>query len=238
MTDLERDLVVDRNAKKRARHFECSVDRAFDKVIAGCQRQHGEHCWFYAPLTAAYRKIHAKNASGGIEGGVRMHSIEVWDKASGKLVAGELGYAIGGAYTSLSGFREPGSKSAGTIQCCCVAALLLQCGFKVWDLGMGMDYKKKLGAKNVPRGEFLQLLRSVRDLQVELEVDQRIECRTLLCNGVRPAHSAVSAEGAGKKSSTPSKKEAKRLRKKAAKAAARREGWVSNQLRPLNQRVV
>ena len=24
-----------------------------------------------------------------------MHSIEVWDKASGKLVAGELGYAIG-----------------------------------------------------------------------------------------------------------------------------------------------
>jgi Leu/Phe-tRNA-protein transferase len=168
MVDLERDLVVEKHARRRARHYQCSVDAAFDGVIRGCQRQHGEHCWFYAPLTAAYRRIHGSNGRNGMEGGVRMHSVEVWDKRSGALVAGELGYAVGGIYTSLSGFRVPGAQSAGTIQCCCVAVLLRRRGFKVWDLGMGMDYKERLGARCVPRAEFLRLLRSVRDLPVTL----------------------------------------------------------------------
>ena len=133
-----------------------------------------------------------------------MHSIELWDKETGNLVAGEIGYAIGGVYTSLSGFRKPGTKSAGTIQCCCVAALLRRSGFVIWDLGMGMEYKYKLGAKDVPRKEFLQRLRSVRGMQVTLgsltaegervgeklshddeaqqHVSERLDCRQLLCH--------------------------------------------------------
>ena len=240
MVDLERDLVVEKNARKRARHYQCSVDGAFDAVIKGCQTQHGDHCWFYAPLTAAYRQIHDSNGRGGTEAGMRMHSIEVWDKRTGKLVAGELGYAIGGIYTSLSGFREPGTKSAGTIQCCCVAVLLRRRGFKIWDLGMGMEYKKKLGARDVPRAEFLQLLRSVRDLPVLLNdydggaggaslasakhEGRRFECRALLrAQSPLPTSAERSAkESGGTSNAGPSKKETKRLRKKEAKAAAKK----------------
>ena len=206
MLDLQADLRVGKNARKRSKRYYVSIDQDFNKVITGCQKQHGGHCWFYATLTHAYRKIHGSNSVGGVADGVRMHSIELWDKETGKLVAGEIGYAIGGVYTSLSGFRAPSTKSAGTIQCCCVALLLRKSGFVLWDLGMGMDYKYKLGAQDVPRNEFLQLLRSVRDMQVILgsfaveaqdnqgaskndpantqngeNLARRIDCRQLLC---------------------------------------------------------
>merc|ERR1712196_413670 len=107
MLDLHADLRVEKNARKRSKRYLVSIDQDFNNVIAGCQRQHGDHCWFYAPLTCAYRKIHASNRTGGTAGGVRLHSIELWDKETGNLVAGEIGYAIGGVYTSLSGFRKP-----------------------------------------------------------------------------------------------------------------------------------
>ena len=37
--------------------------------------------------------------------GMRVHSVELVDSESGALVAGEIGYAIGRTYTSLSGFH-------------------------------------------------------------------------------------------------------------------------------------
>lgn len=107
-------------------------------------------------------------AAGQGQGQVFLHSIEVWRVSDGKLVAGEIGTQVGAWYTSLSAFTEtdltppPSSKSkstststsksaeppaaanassAGTIQCCCVAIMLKQCGFRCWDLGMEMDYK-------------------------------------------------------------------------------------------------
>jgi Leu/Phe-tRNA-protein transferase len=157
-------LKIDNGARKKAKRYSFTVDRAMDQVIKGCQTQHGSNCWFYGPLVEAYRCIHRQNDTGGLEG-VRIHSCEVWDKKTGLLVAGELGYACGGIYTSLSGYREPGSKSAGTVQCCCTAILLKQLGFKVWDLGMPMEYKKKLGSCEIPRADFLQHVYSARDMK-------------------------------------------------------------------------
>jgi hypothetical protein len=75
---------------------------------------------------------------------VRFYSIEVWNRASGDLVAGELGYTVGSVYTSLTGFAN--ESSAGSVQLSTLGCLLQCSEDTVWDLGMEMEYKKLLGA--------------------------------------------------------------------------------------------
>ncbi len=81
-------------------------------------------------------------------------------RAEGELIAGEVGYAIGAVYTSLSGFsrREgPWSRGWGTVQLILLARELERRGFAFWNLGHPyMPYKLQLGAKIFPRAEFLR----------------------------------------------------------------------------------
>jgi hypothetical protein len=76
-------------------------------------------------------------------------------------VAGEIGVSVGTCFTSYSGFRT--SDSSGTVQCVALARYLATLGFKLWDLGMGMTYKHKLGATDAPRLLFMAKIRKVRD---------------------------------------------------------------------------
>ena len=88
-----------------------------------------------------------------------MHSIEVW--LNGELAAGEIGFAVGSAYTSLSGFSAV--SSAGSVQLAAAAKLLERCGFSMWDLGMKMNYKTAIGATLIDRAAFLATLHAARD---------------------------------------------------------------------------
>ena len=45
---------------------------------------------------------------------VRLYSVEVYDASSGVLAGGELGYSVGGVYSSLTGFSE--MDGAGSVQ--------------------------------------------------------------------------------------------------------------------------
>ena len=40
--------------------------------------------------------------------------------------------------------------------------LLTKCGFEYWDLGMDLDYKRRLGAELMPRSEWLNQVRRSR----------------------------------------------------------------------------
>ncbi|KAI8800737.1 hypothetical protein BJ742DRAFT_780122 [Cladochytrium replicatum] len=72
-----------------------------------------------------------------------------------ELVAGEIGYVVGSVYTSLTGFAlESGS---GTVQLCAVGRYLESKGVEVWDLGMEISYKTRLGAKCISRESWLDL---------------------------------------------------------------------------------
>lgn len=104
------------------------------------------------------------------------------------LIAGELGYTTGSSiYTSLTGFYDktednsdsdinPNSTNtitksknlkysgAGTAQLLLLGEHLIKRGIKYWDLGMSLPYKTKdLGAKDVPRKEWLKIVESSRD---------------------------------------------------------------------------
>ena len=150
------DLHVPRNVRSNSRDYQLSVDMAFDEVVEKCLAQHGES-WLHPPIVDGFKQLFR---SGGTQG-VKMHSIEVCRQ--GELVAGELGYSIGKTYCSLSGFTAVAG--AGSVQCLGLALLLHERGFDFWDLGMGMQYKAKMGAQDIVRLDFLRRLHASRDLQ-------------------------------------------------------------------------
>jgi hypothetical protein len=110
--------------------------------------------------------VRDKNSTGGHR--VRLHSIELWQ--DGKLVAGELGYTVGGIYTSQTGFRT--GTGTGSIQLFVLGQLLLERGCKLWDFGMAMQYKTDLGATTIPRAEWQQQARAAAESDDLLLLDQ------------------------------------------------------------------
>lgn len=149
------DLRVSKRARSDSREYLLAVDTAFDDVVDKCVKQHGES-WLHPPIVDSFRRLFR---SGGT-GQVKMHSIEV--KREGQLVAGELGYSVGRTYCSLSGFTS--ISGSGNVQCLGLALLLHERGFDFWDLGMGMEYKAQMGAREISRADFLQRLWVSRDM--------------------------------------------------------------------------
>jgi len=95
-----------------------------------------------------------------------MCSVELYDDED-TLVAGELGYTIGGTFTSLTGFcqRKKEKISIGKIQILCMARILEIAGFDFLNLGQPsqkgqMVYKADLGGVEVPRAVFLDRWRT------------------------------------------------------------------------------
>lgn len=146
---------VHKTARRKAARYVMTVDSAFDEVMHACCLQHAGNNWLYPPLRNALQDIHAVPT-----GPVRVHSVELWDK-EGRLVAGEIGYSVGSAYTSMTGFYS--ESGAGAVQLAALAGLLKQSGAKLWDLGMGMDYKMDMGARLMPRAEWLSAVRQLRN---------------------------------------------------------------------------
>lgn len=183
---LSSNLHVPKSTRKKARGFRLSLNQSFDRVVKECQRQHGAVCWLYPKLVRAFATLHrsgydAQSSSHNRAIPVRVHSVEVWD-IEGTLVAGELGYSVGGIYTSLTGFTA--QNSAGSVQLAALGRLLQRCGFVMWDLGMAMDYKSSLGCQDVPRIKFLELMHAHRAMNTKLELlaheGSKESCRVLI----------------------------------------------------------
>lgn len=111
---------------------------------------------------------------------VRLYSVEVWNAKTGALAAGELGYAIGSVYTSLTGFTA--EDSAGSVQLAALGRFLTQESFDMWDLGMELDYKTSLGARNLDRVQFVETLKRLRvkNPNGRLKCDERVSCKDII----------------------------------------------------------
>mmetsp|Transcript_5570 Transcript_5570/g.10764 ORF Transcript_5570/g.10764 Transcript_5570/m.10764 type:complete len:378 (+) Transcript_5570:172-1305(+) len=170
------NLHISKSTRKKSKRFLLSVNECFDEVVAGCHRQHGTN-WLYPPIVAAFRAIHQRTTgenSGGVNAmimdhesldprdvtPVRLYTVEVWNAETGALAGGELGYSVGGIYSSLTGFSN--EDTAGSVQLLALGKLLMQCGFEYWDLGMTLEYKTRLGAELIPRTEFVSKVKRSR----------------------------------------------------------------------------
>ncbi len=130
----------------------CTNSR-FLEVINKLSTQH-KYNW----LKEEYAEL-LKNLYNHQRDDFKIISVEIVDRESNKLIAGEVGYIIKETYTSLSGFSSKEKKYAnyGTLQLVLLAKHLKKNSFKFWNLGHPhVEYKQRLGCKIYSREEFLE----------------------------------------------------------------------------------
>ncbi len=166
-------LVVSRSLRARLRRsgWETTVDRAFAAVLAGCaDRPRGgsgkpslpadqDGTWITAPMRAAYRRLHDLGHA---------HSLEVW--AGDRLVGGLYGVGVGGVFAGESMFHL--ATDASKVALVDLVARLAEAGGRLIDVQMVTPHLASLGARDLPRADFLDLLARVRDDPVSLATDR------------------------------------------------------------------
>jgi leucyl/phenylalanyl-tRNA--protein transferase len=110
-------------------------------------------------MLAAYQRLHDLGHA---------HSLEVWD--DGELVGGLYGIGVGGVFTGESMFHL--ATDASKVALVDLAARLTEAGGALIDVQMVTPHLASLGARDLPRAEFLDLLARVRDDQVRLAGDR------------------------------------------------------------------
>ena len=133
--------------------YRVTLDTAFAEVMSGCAepREEDTGTWITAEMAAAYGHL----ASLGFA-----HSVEVWSDRN--LVGGLYGVAIGRMFYGESMFsrRTDASKVALTT----LVRQLERWGFEMIDCQMATGHLATLGAREIPRAEFLEKLRRLAKL--------------------------------------------------------------------------
>jgi leucyl/phenylalanyl-tRNA--protein transferase len=144
------ELKISRSLAKvlRNKPYEVTLDTAFMEVIGACAgtpREGQNGTWITAEMQAAYGKLHELGYA---------HSVEVW--MDDKLVGGLYGMALGRAFygESMFSWRTDASKIALAHLC----EHLQRRGFGIIDCQMETTHLASLGARPIPRSEFVSLL--------------------------------------------------------------------------------
>lgn len=138
-----------RSLAKVLRNTACAVrfDTAFEQVMRACAapRKTQAGTWIHEDMIAAYRALHQMGYA---------HSVEVWQ--NGELVGGLYGMAIGRMFygESMFSIMPNGSK----IALAHLARQLARWQFGMIDCQMNTQHLASLGAREIPRDEFIAQL--------------------------------------------------------------------------------
>jgi Leu/Phe-tRNA-protein transferase len=150
------DLHIKKSLVSLLSRYELGVDRDFERIMNRCVAIHGDD-WLTAPLRENIRRLRRRLHGPG-NSRVRPVSFGVY--RDGELKAGEFGVIAGRVYTSYSGYYD--EDNAGTVQMVLMTRYLRDAGFAFLDLGMPLDYKDALGARNITPRHFVELFRGAR----------------------------------------------------------------------------
>lgn len=128
--------------------FELTLDTAFEEVINSCaiiHRAKHSNTWITPEMIEAYIRLHREGYA---------HSVEVWHKK--KLVGGLYGVSLGSAFFGESMFTE--MSNASKVALVALARLLDSWGFDFIDCQVVTEHLISMGAKAIPREEFLEML--------------------------------------------------------------------------------
>lgn len=134
----------------RRQRFSYTIDRRFNDVVRSCasvERPHEDGTWITGEMMKAYRRMHEIGFA---------HSFEAW--YDGDLVGGLYGLSFGRAFfgESMFSLHPDASKGAFVLMC----RLLFAHGFHFVDAQVYTQHLERLGAIEIPRTEFLDLLSS------------------------------------------------------------------------------
>ena len=154
--DLHIPRRLARTRNKTTFHF--TIDRAFRQVITHCatvQRKHESGTWITWQMIRAYCELHRQGHA---------HSVEVWEDA--ELVGGMYGVDACGSFSGESMFslRSDASKLALLF----LIDHLKERGLNWIDIQMVTPHLEALGAKEVPRADFLAKLAATQKRQLTL----------------------------------------------------------------------
>jgi leucyl/phenylalanyl-tRNA---protein transferase len=140
-------LVVSRSLRRSCRRYEVRIDTAFDEVAAACADPRRPHGWITPEIRAAYGRLHHLGWA---------HSVEAWDDEG--LAGGLYGVAIGGLFAGESMFhRRPDASKVALVGL--VEVLRAdQRPDRLLDVQWQTDHLASLGAIEVPRARYLELL--------------------------------------------------------------------------------
>jgi leucyl/phenylalanyl-tRNA--protein transferase len=148
------EFKLSRSLKKKLRHavYEVRVDTAFTQVMRECAAPRDGHggTWIGEPMIAAYRNLHEAGHA---------HSFETWmedEDGRQELVGGLYGVAVGRAFFGESMFTR--KTDASKIALAYLVAFLQRHDFGVIDCQMNTRHLASLGAREIPRAAFSQLL--------------------------------------------------------------------------------
>ena len=140
-------LRVTRSMRQSAKKYTVTVDAAFDEVVRGCADPSRSGAWIDEPITAAYRELFDLGWA---------HSVDVWD--GDELVGGLYGVAIGGLFAGESMFHR--GRDASKVALMALVDLLDDGRQgRLLDVQWATAHLSSLGVVEVPRGDYLVLLR-------------------------------------------------------------------------------
>lgn len=134
----------------RRRNHEVRTDSAFEQLMLACAapRKGQDGSWIQDEMIAAYLRLHHAGLA---------HSVETW--MDGELVGGLYGVSIGRMFYGESMFSS--KTDASKIAIAHLVAQLKRWNFGMIDCQMNTSHLATLGAREMPRGEFLTLLKEL-----------------------------------------------------------------------------
>lgn len=144
------EIVVSRSMRRvlNQGRFSITFDKAFQEVIGECSRprKYEKSTWITRDMMDAYIRLHELGYA---------HSVEAW--SGGDLKGGLYGVSLGKAFFGESMFsREDNASKTALIL---LARKLKELGFLMIDSQVQNPHVKSLGAREIPRKEYLKILK-------------------------------------------------------------------------------
>lgn len=139
--------------KIKKNRFYITIDQAFEQIIQACARPRkhpDEGTWLVDEMVTAYIDLHKKGYA---------HSVEAWHQD--RLVGGLYGVSLGCSFFGESMFSlEPDASKVALVA---LARHLDAYGFDIIDCQVTTDHLRQMGAVEISRNRFLDILsRSIR----------------------------------------------------------------------------
>lgn len=135
--------------------FRVTCDRDFSGVIHGCatSQDRPNAVWLTDDMRAAYVQLHQLGFA---------HSVEVWQAE--ELVGGVYGVALGALFAGESMFYR--ARDASKVALVHLVRHLKSRGYELFDIQQLTPHTERLGAKEIPRSDFLARLAQAVDAPV------------------------------------------------------------------------